>query len=145
MTDIRDSVACMEMPNLTGYTQHLHDSMELGEVSEATITTMNETDSPTIGQMLEHGDTTHLRRVCQDENEEWRRKSESCSIRLYTWMHRSYCAQSVTKLRQFMGPSSYYRCFVKNFIQINQPLHASIRKGENYSWDESCQKAFDEL
>ena len=73
MTDIRDSVACMEMTNLTGYTQHLHDGMELGEVSEATITTMKETDSPTIGQMLEHGDTTHLRRVCQDENEEWRR------------------------------------------------------------------------
>ncbi len=53
--------------------------------------------------------------------------------------------QNVSEIRHFMGLTSYYRRFVKNFAAIAQPLHALTRKGTGYVWTEECQHAFEEL
>ena len=52
---------------------------------------------------------------------------------------------NVREVRQFMGMTSYYRRFVKNFAKIAQPLHVLTRKGASYEWTVSCQQAFEEL
>ena len=44
-----------------------------------------------------------------------------------------------------MGMTSYYRCFVKNFAKIAQPLHALTCKGAAFEWAGPCQQVFDEL
>ena len=57
----------------------------------------------------------------------------------------------VTYVRSFLGFTTYYRRFIKNYAKVAKPLNALI-SGENASkkkklieWNEDCQKAFDEL
>ena len=53
--------------------------------------------------------------------------------------------QNVKEVKQFLGLSSYYCRFIKNFANIAQPLHALTRSGVDFHWTEHCQEAFDSL
>jgi len=53
--------------------------------------------------------------------------------------------QSVKEIRQFLGLSSYYRHFIKNFAALAQPLTALTRHNVEFKWTEECQEAFDKL
>jgi len=53
--------------------------------------------------------------------------------------------QNIKEVKQFLGLSSYYRRFIKNFANIAQPLHALTRSGVDFHWTEHCQEAFDSL
>ena len=52
---------------------------------------------------------------------------------------------TVTQVRQFLGFASYYRKFIPNFSEIAQPLTKLTRKSVRFSWDQSCQDAFESL
>ena len=52
---------------------------------------------------------------------------------------------SVKEVRQFVGLTSYYRCFIKGFARIAQPLHNLTKKGASFSWSAQCQAAFQQL
>jgi hypothetical protein len=53
--------------------------------------------------------------------------------------------KTVTQVRQFLGFSSYYRRFVKNFATIAKPLHDLTKKEATLQWTPTCQQAFDKL
>ena len=54
--------------------------------------------------------------------------------------------QDVHELRQFLGLANYYRCFVKDYSRIAEPLHQLTRKtSKGFQWTPSCQEAFEEL
>ena len=53
--------------------------------------------------------------------------------------------KSVTEVRSFLGPYTYYRRFVKDFANIASPLHHLTRKGARFCWDAECQSVFDDL
>ena len=52
---------------------------------------------------------------------------------------------SVTQVRQFVGLTSYYRRFIKNFAKTAAPLHNLTRKDVEFCWTVQCQDAFDAL
>ena len=52
---------------------------------------------------------------------------------------------NVTEVRSFLGLAAYYRRFIKDFSRIASPLHRLTEKGRMFSWDETCQAAFEEL
>ena len=49
---------------------------------------------------------------------------------------------SIHEVRQFLGLTSYYRRFVRNFARVAQPLHALTRKGALFDWSPECEAAF---
>ncbi|GBG62384.1 hypothetical protein CBR_g30338 [Chara braunii] len=49
---------------------------------------------------------------------------------------------SLTQVRAFLGPASYYRRFIKGFAAIARPLTNLLRKDQPLSWDAECQQAF---
>ena len=53
--------------------------------------------------------------------------------------------RNLKELRRFLGLCSYYRIFVKGFAGTAKPLHALTGKGVKWSWNEQCQRAFEEL
>ena len=53
--------------------------------------------------------------------------------------------QNVKEIRQFLGLSSYYRRFIKNFAALAQPLTALTRNNVEFKWTAECQGAFDRL
>ena len=53
--------------------------------------------------------------------------------------------QNSTEVKQFLGLSSYYRRFIKEFSAIAQPLTALTRSGVAFDWTKECQTAFDRL
>ena len=52
---------------------------------------------------------------------------------------------NVKELRQFLGITSYYRHFVKDFAHTAAPLHCLTEEGKAWNWTEECQEAFDLL
>ncbi|XP_031099729.1 uncharacterized protein LOC116003930 [Ipomoea triloba] len=52
---------------------------------------------------------------------------------------------TVTEVRSFLGLAGYYRRFVPNFSRIAQPITNLMRKTIVFRWEESCEKAFQEL
>ena len=53
--------------------------------------------------------------------------------------------ESITQVRSFLGFAAYYRKFIPNFAEISFPLTNMTRKSVRFSWDESCQQAFETL
>ena len=54
-------------------------------------------------------------------------------------------SHNVSKLRQFLGLTSYYRRFIANFSKITSPLHHLTKKEVDWNWTEDCQQTFDML
>jgi len=54
--------------------------------------------------------------------------------------------KSIPALRSFLGLTSYYRKFIKNFAKIATPLTNLLKKSViTYEWEEACDKAFEAL
>ncbi|XP_042465609.1 uncharacterized protein LOC122048066 [Zingiber officinale] len=49
--------------------------------------------------------------------------------------------KTVQEIRSFLGLAGYYRRFVEGFSSIALPLTRLTRKGEKFSWTESCERA----
>ena len=52
---------------------------------------------------------------------------------------------TVKLVRSFIGMCSFYRRFIPNFAELSIPLVNLTKKYARFSWDESCQKAFEEI
>jgi len=48
-------------------------------------------------------------------------------------------------VRQFLGLASYYRKFIPQFAKVAQPLHNLTCDQVVFSWDNSCENAFNTL
>ena len=53
--------------------------------------------------------------------------------------------KTVRDVRKFLGLANYYRRFIKNFATLAKPLNILTRKEEKWKWEESQQKAFEQL
>jgi len=53
--------------------------------------------------------------------------------------------RTLTELRAFLGTSSYYRRFVKDFSSTAAPLFALMKKDVKFVWTDECQTAFETL
>ena len=53
--------------------------------------------------------------------------------------------KTVRDVRKFLGLANYYRCFVKDFAKLAQPLNNLTRKEEKWKWEDKQQKAFEQL
>src|SRR5260370_29655286 len=53
--------------------------------------------------------------------------------------------KTVTKVRQFLGFTGYYRYFIPNYLKIAHPLLELTRKTTSWHWDEPQFKAFKTL
>ena len=71
LLNARDGIAMMEVTNQTGFTQHLQEGMELGEVTEATVASLGAEDQA-ADQTLDLEDVPWIRRVSQNNSNEWR-------------------------------------------------------------------------
>jgi transposase InsO family protein len=52
---------------------------------------------------------------------------------------------TVKDLRSFLGLTSYYRRFVKNYAKISYPLYRLLEKNASFDWSVECQTAFAKL
>ena len=52
---------------------------------------------------------------------------------------------SVTEVKSFMGLSSYYRKFIKDFSKTAEPLNSLTKKVQEFDWTDKCQMAFETL
>lgn len=48
-------------------------------------------------------------------------------------------------IRQFLGKINFYGKYIPNISIILDPLHNLLRKDQNFSWTEKCQKSFDTI
>ena len=48
-------------------------------------------------------------------------------------------------MRSFLGHAGYYHRFIKDFTKLATPLFELLVKDVNFIWEESCQKAFEDL
>ncbi len=47
----------------------------------------------------------------------------------------------VSEIRQFLGLVSYYRCFIKNFMKLTDPLTKLTRKDTPFRWSLEAQES----
>ncbi|GBC01374.1 hypothetical protein RclHR1_41680001 [Rhizophagus clarus] len=52
---------------------------------------------------------------------------------------------NICDLRGVLGLFSYYRCFIKNFFQLADPMYKLLKKDVVYKWTETQQRAFEIL
>jgi len=57
------------------------------------------------------------------------------------WARRT----NVATVWHFIGISSYFRCYIANFVQIAAPLHRLTQKGITFDWSQECENAFSYL
>jgi len=50
---------------------------------------------------------------------------------------------NVREIRAFIGMSSYYRCFIKDYVMVTEPLVKMTRKNAKVVWSEEAQRALD--
>ena len=50
--------------------------------------------------------------------------------------------KSVQDIQRFLGLSSYYRRFFRNFSEITKPLHRLTEHGWKFAWTVECETAF---
>jgi len=48
----------------------------------------------------------------------------------------------VRTVRSFIGLTSYYRRYIKDYAQIARPLHQLTQKGREFEWTVECEQAF---
>ena len=53
--------------------------------------------------------------------------------------------KSVFEIRSFLGLVRYYRRFIEDFSRLAAPMIRLIRKEVKFVWDDSCERAFQEL
>ena len=53
--------------------------------------------------------------------------------------------QNVSEVRSFLGLTSYYRHFVRDFASIASPLHHLTDKMHEFEWNANCAAAFTQL
>ena len=51
----------------------------------------------------------------------------------------------VKGIRSFLGHAGFYRRFIRDFSKIARPLCRLLEKDTKFHFDESCQKAFEEI
>ena len=52
---------------------------------------------------------------------------------------------NVKTIRQFLGHAGFYKCFIKEFSKIAQPLYKLLEKDAKFVWERECQESFEEL
>jgi hypothetical protein len=52
---------------------------------------------------------------------------------------------NIKQLCRFLGLTSYYRKFIRNYAKIAAPLTSLLQKGNLYVWNDDCQTAFETL
>ena len=52
---------------------------------------------------------------------------------------------TVTQIRSFLGLAGYYRCFIKGFSKIANPMIELLKKVKKFEWTKDCEKNFNEL
>ena len=52
---------------------------------------------------------------------------------------------TVKEVQQFIGFVNFYQRFIPHFSTIAKPLTSLTQKGKEWEWDDSCQKAFQDL
>lgn len=52
---------------------------------------------------------------------------------------------TVTQMRSFLGLTSYYRKFIKDYSKIAKPLFDLTKKEKTFNWEEACETAFKDL
>ena len=52
---------------------------------------------------------------------------------------------NVKTVRQFLGHAGFCRRFIKGFSKIAKPLYKLLEKDVRFTWDEDCQRSFEEL
>ena len=53
--------------------------------------------------------------------------------------------QCLRDVRAFVGITSYYRKFVKNYAMLASPLTALMKKNQPFVWSDECREAFEAL
>ena len=53
--------------------------------------------------------------------------------------------QNLKDLRSFLGMTGYYRCFIKSYATIANPLYHLTKNGVPFVWSEACEGAFQKL
>ena len=53
--------------------------------------------------------------------------------------------KSVFEIRSFLGLAGYYRRFIEDFSRLAAPMTRLTRKEAKFVWDDSCERAFQEL
>ena len=53
--------------------------------------------------------------------------------------------KSVFEKRSFLGLAGYYRRFIEDFSLLAAPMMRLTRKKVKFVWDDSCERAFQEL
>ena len=53
--------------------------------------------------------------------------------------------KSVFKIHSFLGLAGYYRRFIEDFFRLAAPMTRLTRKEVKFVWDDSCERAFQEL
>ena len=52
---------------------------------------------------------------------------------------------NVKEIRNFLGHAGFYRCFIKDFSRIAQPLSQLLQKEVTFDFGEACKLSFDTL
>ena len=52
---------------------------------------------------------------------------------------------NVKTVRQFLGHTSFYSRFIRDFSKIAKPLYNLLEKHAKFEWDAECQEKFEEL
>ena len=53
--------------------------------------------------------------------------------------------KNVSEVRSFLGLVSYYRRFIRGFVERAAPLHSLLHKDHPWNWTPECQKAYEDL
>ena len=53
--------------------------------------------------------------------------------------------KSIFEIRSFLGLAGYYRRFIEDFSRLAAPITKLIRKEVMFEWNDSCERAFQEL
>ena len=52
---------------------------------------------------------------------------------------------NINELRSFLGLTSYYRKFIKNYSVRAFPLYQLLKKNAKFNWNDKCTEAFEDL